>query len=177
MADFQKIVQQTLLHEGGYCNDTHDQGGETYKGISRKYYPDWVGWSFIDHQKILRNFPGNLETVVNLERWVLDFYHAGFWEPIQGATIKEETVAASIFDFAVNAGVSTALLLASISAGMPATKIADTVLINALNEQEPKQFLTTYCLAKIIRYQHITAKSPDNRRFFYGWVQRALSFS
>jgi lysozyme family protein len=115
--------------------------------------------------------------VVNLERWVLDFYHAGFWEPIQGATIKEETVAASIFDFAVNAGVSTALLLASISAGMPATKIADTVLINALNEQEPKQFLTTYCLAKIIRYQHITAKSPDNRRFFYGWVQRALSFS
>ena len=41
MADFKKILTQTLQHEGGYNKDPHDPGGETYQGISRKYHPEW----------------------------------------------------------------------------------------------------------------------------------------
>ena len=105
------------------------------------------------------------------------FYETQFWEPLQGNALKEDVVAASIFDFAVNAGIGTAILLASVTMGHPKTKIANDAWLAALNQQEPKQFLTGYFLAKTIRYHLIVQQHPDSRRYFYGWIQRALFFS
>ena len=34
--------------EGGYANMEGDSGGETYKGISRKWFPKWEGLKIID---------------------------------------------------------------------------------------------------------------------------------
>ena len=177
MADFKKILMHTLQHEGGYNKDPHDPGGETYKGISRKYHPEWTGWAIIDRQQLLRNFPGSLESDATLQHLVENFYQTQFWEPLQGNTLKEDVVAASIFDFAVNAGIGTAVLLACITMGLPQSKIANDAWVAALNQQEPKYFLTHYFLAKTIRYHYLVQQKPDNRRYFYGWIQRALFYS
>ena len=37
MADFNIAFEITMGHEGGYSFDKDDAGGETYRGISRRY--------------------------------------------------------------------------------------------------------------------------------------------
>ena len=51
MADFKEAFELTLAHEGGYVKDPDDRGGETYKGIARRYNPGWSGWARIDKAK------------------------------------------------------------------------------------------------------------------------------
>lgn len=50
MADFKTAYDITSGLEGGYVNDTNDLGQETYKGISRRFWPHWDGWQHIDRQ-------------------------------------------------------------------------------------------------------------------------------
>ena len=40
-----------MADEGGYANNPNDRGGETYRGISRRWHPDWGGWPLIDSVK------------------------------------------------------------------------------------------------------------------------------
>ncbi|HJW81700.1 MAG TPA: glycosyl hydrolase 108 family protein [Acidiferrobacterales bacterium] len=61
MADFKEAFELTLAHEGGYVKDPDDRGGETYKGIARRYNPGWPGWARINKAKQQRGFPKSLE--------------------------------------------------------------------------------------------------------------------
>lgn len=40
-----------MADEGGYSNNPRDRGGETYRGVSRKYHPGWKGWHAVDAVK------------------------------------------------------------------------------------------------------------------------------
>ena len=51
MANFGDAFKKLSIKEGGYVNDKDDAGGETYKGISRRYNPTWQGWTMIDSYK------------------------------------------------------------------------------------------------------------------------------
>ncbi len=53
--DFQKALAHTLEFEGGYANDPADSGGETFRGISRRNWPQWEGWPLIDQAKVKGN--------------------------------------------------------------------------------------------------------------------------
>jgi lysozyme family protein len=55
MAHFKTAYALTMGHEGIYSNNPKDRGGETYKGIARKFHPSWEGWKAIDRMK---NKPG-----------------------------------------------------------------------------------------------------------------------
>ncbi|MBW1801582.1 MAG: hypothetical protein JRJ85_12745, partial [Deltaproteobacteria bacterium] len=44
MAKFDEAFEKTTAIEGGYVFDPDDAGGETYKGISRRFNPSWGGW-------------------------------------------------------------------------------------------------------------------------------------
>src|ERR1035441_4044145 len=51
VADFNAAHQQVMGNEGGYANNPADAGGETYKGIARKFWPQWCGWKYVDGVK------------------------------------------------------------------------------------------------------------------------------
>ena len=51
MADFSKAIPKLLKKEGGYVNNPADRGGETYKGIARKYHKSAFMWTLIDRYK------------------------------------------------------------------------------------------------------------------------------
>lgn len=51
MAEFAKAYKKLEVAEGGYVNDPDDAGGETYKGVSRKANPNWIGWIILDDLK------------------------------------------------------------------------------------------------------------------------------
>ncbi len=94
---FLKAMAFTSKWEGGYVNHPSDPGGETYRGISRRFHPNWKGWEFVDK----KNF-------TEADKYVDSFYEATFWKPC-GCDNYDFPLACSIFDAAVNCGVKRAL--------------------------------------------------------------------
>lgn len=178
MADFKKAFQLIIANEGGYVNDPDDPGGETYKGISRKNWPAWLGWIAIDHLKALPGFPASLhddnETVRQFEYEVSSFYYCQFWNLIKGSLISDQGMANSIMDFAVNAGVGTSVELAQkVVKTDPDGKIGPNT-IKAINAFNPDHFMSAFTVEKIRRYIAIVKKRPTSKKYFLGWISRAV---
>jgi lysozyme family protein len=57
MADLTTAYESTMKAEGGYVNNPQDPGGETYKGIARKFNSKWDGWIAIDMAQTGQEFP------------------------------------------------------------------------------------------------------------------------
>jgi len=106
MADFQVAYNLLMKNEGGYSSDSDDAGGETYKGVSRRYNPTWIGWSEVDKKKSEPNFPKNLESNKELQSMVASFYKQHYWDKLLCDEIDLQPVAEELFDTAVNMGVS-----------------------------------------------------------------------
>lgn len=96
-----------MHHEGGYCNDPDDAGGETYKGIARNYNPTWEGWTIIDFMKRYDDFPKCLETEENLQICVKRLYKQKYFDVYRGDDMPE-MLAMEMFDTGVNMGVGRA---------------------------------------------------------------------
>jgi len=174
MANFIEAFRLIMDHEGGYVNDPDDPGGETYKGVARKMHSKWEGWTTIDLLKRQSGFPANLERDAELREMIGTFYLNQFWNRIQGDEITNQQVAESIFDFAVNAGVQTAVVLAQMVVNAKADGVLGAETISKINSCDPKYFLAAFTVAKIARYVTIVKKRPTSRKYFYGWVLRSL---
>lgn len=174
MADFNKTFQLMIANEGGYNNDPDDPGGETYKGVARKIHSKWDGWTNIDILKRQAGFPANLDKDQDLQEAVSHFYRVTFWDQMNGDQIINQDVANSIFDFGVNAGLSTSSSLAQMVVGTKADGVIGPQSIASLNSFDPEHFLAAFTVAKIARYVNIVKKRPTSRKYFYGWVCRAL---
>jgi len=94
-------------HEGRYSNIKVDPGGETYRGISRVYWPNWPGWEVLSHEVELCN----PSAVRHLDRLVMEFYRAQFWDRFQGDAVSDisEEVAIEVFECGVNLGIHRAV--------------------------------------------------------------------
>jgi lysozyme family protein len=174
MSDFNQAFKLVLANEGGYDNDADDPGGETYKGIARKIHSKWDGWTTIDIMKRQPGFPGNLDKNDELQSDVANFYRVTFWDPMNGDKIIVQQVANSIFDFGVNAGLATSVALAQMVIGATADGILGPQTLSKLNEFKSEFFIASFTVAKIARYINIVKKRPTSRKYFYGWVCRAL---
>lgn len=175
MADFSSACAATLKAEGGYVNNPKDPGGETYKGIARKRNPAWSGWAEIDAAKQKGNFPASLEDSRTLQENLQSFYRSNYWNQIRGDEIADQRIAASVFDFAVNAGVATSARLAQATVNEPVDGIIGTSTLKKLNADDPRAFLANFALQKIARYVSICEQKPESREFFFGWVKRTLA--
>lgn len=164
MADFLQSFERMIVNEGGYKLHTvaGDRGGMTYAGISRNNWPNWPGWSYLDGGD---SPPSEM---------VRGFYRANFWTSLRLEEVQSQDVARTLFDFAVNAGTSTAAKLAQIVIGTtPDGKIGPKT-IAALNDYDPGLFMARYALVKIARYEQIVTKDRSQGKFLLGWVRRTL---
>jgi lysozyme family protein len=116
MTQFDAAFAKVMGHEGSYVHDPKDRGGETYKGIARKHWPDWAGWVEVDRVKEAYLNPASISRQLDrnkaLQVHVRAFYAANFWEPIAadavfGAT-KSPAFVIEYFDAAVNHGTEWA---------------------------------------------------------------------
>lgn len=170
MAEFKQALALVLKNEGSYSNDPVDvNGGETYKGIARKQWPNWEGWSIVDSLRKSSFFPSNLDTNPLMLGLVEQFYRDNFWNKILGDSLSSQESANCIFDFAVNAGIETSKSLAML--GIDVDQPYDTSVINNCDTDS---FLKGFTLVKIARYISICKKRPDSKKYFFGWVTRAL---
>lgn len=164
MAQFEPAFEIMMANEGGYklTNNPHDRGGQTYAGISRKFWPSWQGWAYVDRGEIP---PTQL---------VRAFYKTNFWDVVRGDELTDNRIASSIFNFAVNTGVKVAVKLAQIVVGVtPDGSLGEKTLI-ALNASPASTFIPNYTLAKIARYRDIVRRDPTQKVFLLGWINRSL---
>jgi lysozyme family protein len=168
MADFDLAFETTMKNEGGYLLHQvgNDRGGMTFAGISRKFWPDWPGWVFLDRG----------EWAEELEPMAKQFYRENFWQKIRGDEIRSQAVADSIYDFAVNSGVGTAVKVAQRILGIKDDGLVGRQTLNAITLwADPDKFLLRYALAKIDRYADICSHDPGQKQFLLGWVNRSLA--
>ena len=116
--DYVRALSFTMKSEGAYSYREADTGLQTYKGISRKWNPKWIGWVIID--KALDKYPElkipykkppasihklNFELNVNeeLEYLIYDFYYENYYTKC-GAWNIGGKLAVVLFDMAVLSG-------------------------------------------------------------------------
>lgn len=167
MADFDPAFERMIQNEGGYrlVNITADRGGQTYAGIARNFHPAWPGWKIIDADQM-----ENLQ----LSALVRGFYKTQFWDTMDGDHIKPQLIAESIFDFAVNAGITTGVKLAQIVVGTVPDGRVGPVTLEKLNEMDSAVFVLKYAVAKIARYAEICNKNREQSKFLLGWINRTI---
>ena len=119
-------------------------------------------------------FPAILDTNAELQSEIVSFYEVNFWDKLNADQIESQDVAESIFDFAVNAGIATSATLAQMVVGVKPDGIIGSDSIKAINAFNEQHFLAAFTVAKIARYVNIVKKRPTSRKYFYGWVLRAL---
>ncbi len=177
MAKFNLALSKVLSHEGSYVNDPDDLGGETYKGIARNSHGSWAGWQIIDSYKIKPDFPKSLEANAKLQNMVEQFYFELFWQPLKADQIQNQTSADSVFDFAVNSGLTTSTRLVQSIVGTKIDGIIGEITLNKINSMDFAHFQAALTVAKMEYYMNIIRKRPTSKKFLLGWISRSLSFN
>ncbi len=190
MADFEIALARTLRFEGGYANNPNDTGGETYRGIARKFHSTWPGWQIIDTAKSNPAFPASLEANPFLQSLVVDFYRIEFWNKLSGEQIRCQPIANELFDCEVNMGHPTAvrilqLSLNDLSESGDALIAVDGVMgpstLDTLNSRVGTEsarviaLLTLMLVLRATRYAQIIASSPSQKQFAVGWFSRLFN--
>ena len=119
MADHAIAHAKTAAHEADYANHPKDRGGETWRGIARKFWPHWPGWGKVDAAKKVLGLPESVLQVspkarkmlsqhlaadAELQQMVLVFFKHEFWDVLHLDEQPRQTIAENIYDEAVNAG-------------------------------------------------------------------------
>jgi len=175
MANFIQSYNLLFSDEGGWVCDKDDPGGETYRGISRKNFSKWEGWTMIDLLKKQNNFPSNLDKDQQLQEAVLSFYEINFWDKMNGDQINDQNIAHEIFDFGINAGITTSITIAQMACKTEPDGVIGPQTLEILNGVDTEIFLALFTIGKVARYIHIVKKRPVSRKYFYGWICRAFN--
>ena len=186
MAQFSISDRKTAGHEGGYANNPADRGGETYRGIARKRWPEWEGWPIIDRLKLESDFPNNIEVDPDIHSLVVKFYHDNFWKTINGDSIQQQEIADELYDTGVNMGTGVAIKILQNS-------------LNILNKNQQlykdikedgnvgqqtlgaiSAFLSTRKLELLLKVMNVSQgcrylqllQDPSQEQFAIGWINR-----
>lgn len=165
MAEFMKAQRFVLQAEGGYVFDPNDAGGETYRGISRHNFPQWVGWEEVDKAK-----PKTGEIIQSqfLDNAVNAFYQTNFWDNIKADQIDSQKVATYGYDWYVNAGRNAIKEIQKVL-GIADDGIIGPGTLGAINTSGEGLLILIHN-ARIEYYQRIA--TGHNARFLKGWLNR-----
>lgn len=179
-ARFRRAFDRLDQLEGGWANNPNDRGGETYRGVSRKWFPAWPGWARVDAAKARPNFPANLAADPALAELVRDFYLDEWWSRLRANQLTDERVALSLFFFAVNAGrepAVAALQVALNGLGRPVSadgRIGPATLA-AANAVAGDRLLAAFEAQARRHYRTLAAKDPSQAAHLNGWFSRLFT--
>jgi len=165
MNNYKEAIENVLKNEGGYVNNAADRGGETYRGISRKFWPKWVGWDIIDSTD---HFDDRLDALV------IEFYREYFWDALHLDKVEDDFVASMILDFGTNIGKKAIISKLQRVVGVKVDKIIGPITIRAINAM-PRDTLVYHVLLEVVElYVQISNKEKRQRVFLQGWCNRAM---
>ena len=175
--NFDTIIARILGLEGGYANVAGDRGGETYRGISRVNWPNWVGWAAVDRHDYL-----------GADLYVKDFYREHFWNPL-GCDGYNEALALELMDIGVNSGVGTAIKLLQRLCNVcnnggihwpdvrvdgsfgPVTRAVVTAFSQKYGQDKLARLLNGM---QMCNYVAILEANPGQEKFAWGWLDKRV---
>lgn len=187
MASFREAYNITMKHEGGYVNDSDDVGGETYKGVARRYNPTWAGWKVIDKLKNQAGFPRSAYIDSALDDMVKDFYKALYWDVNLLDYCASQLVANEMFDTGVNMGtgragkfLQKALNLLNKNGKLYRDVVEDgrlgkntlKALEGCLSYRGDEYLFKLLNILQGNHYINYMTKSPTQEKYAYGWLKR-----
>lgn len=140
MALFSVAFNLTMKHEGGYVNDPDDKGGETYMGISRRFYGKYQLWKRID--AVTKSNPKATNSQITkilkqdaaLTKEIENIYRAEYWNRLRLDELNNQALAHQMFDSAVNIGVTATIKLMQRICKLKETGKMSNNIINKLNK-------------------------------------------
>ena len=162
----EKIAPFTLQYEAGWVNNPKDKGGETYRGISRKFNPNWNGWALIDKSKPLKYN----QILPQLEPGVNEFYWNRFRN--EGYDKADSTkVALAMFDYNVHGGFNLSVMKNIIKDKFNKIIMPESVMnwVNGQNEDNISKIIIEHRDAYL---KKIIQNDPTQKEFESGWNNR-----
>lgn len=188
MADFDAAFASGMRNEGGIANNPIDKGGLTYKGVACNYWPKWAGWRYVDQviaattmqpkydiasyytwAKYVNN---KLAAIPALQKLVVDFYRANFWNANRYGEIEDQKVATWCFDRAVNCGSGAANKMLQRALGIPDDGAVGPQTIKAVNAADLASLIPKLMEQGETYYSRIVERDPSQQQFLAGWLKR-----
>lgn len=177
MADFLKAYNITIAVEGGYSDNPNDNGGATYRGVSRVYFPNWEGWKLVDAGKSVP------------EEMMKSFYKINFWDKQQLDILSHQHMANKLFDCSVNMSpeISSQFFQRCINSlnldhykrmvfqPLKVDGIVGRLTIGAFHMLEPERedaCVKLFTCLRGNRYLLIEEADPTKKEFMLGWINR-----
>lgn len=146
--NFLTAIERVLGHEGGYVNDPSDPGGETKWGISKRSYPN------VDIKNLTR---GEAIAIYNID----------FWIKARCASLPD-SVAYQVLDFAVNSGITPAIMALQRACGAAPDGHVGPVTMSRLSAMSDHDLLVLL-LAERLEFMTNLKNWPNAGR---GWARR-----
>lgn len=186
MSQFDLAIPFVIKHEGGLFYDPVDPGGITNHGISMQFL-----------KSLARQYPEIIPELDTNQNHLLDtsdvkaltldkcihFYQIYWWDQYGYGNIQDQALANKVFDLSVNLGPKVAITLLQKTYNQSQNSLAlaiDGVLgpqtlqkINALNQEQIKALLNTFCDLAADYYRNLVKKHPVLKKFLKGWLKRA----
>ena len=154
---FESCVNIVLQKEGGFVNHSADPGGATNYGITIKVLSEY------------RKTEVSVEDVQRLSIGeAKQIYFKNYWKPIQGDQLPAG-VNLSVFDFAVNAGVSRAAKTLQKIVNVQQDGIIGLVTLKAVQTFDVENMIERLTDERVLFYRSLKTFSV----FGKGWLRRA----
>ena len=163
---FLRCQQFIFEWEGLWVCDPADKGGETWRGLCRKHYPDLSVWRSRDALTT-----DEKKTYIGLEdeiREAYACYYVDYFLPT-AYKINDERLGFLVYNMAVNAGVSRAIKLLQRAAGVPTDGIFGRRTSDAVNCQKTGLLATYHAECYSYYYRIGVGKKA---KFLQGWLNR-----
>jgi lysozyme family protein len=161
MSTFDAAIEVVLQKELGYVCDPDDAGGETCFGISKRSYPN------VDIKNLTREGAS-------------DIYRRDYWQPIYEA-IPDQALATKIFELTVHCGIEAGVKMvqrALRGLGDPVVSVDGRFgpqTLQAVKLVSSRALLAAIRVKQCRHYLDIVGANPSQKRFFVGWIRRALT--
>lgn len=187
MANFKVALDLVLGHEGGYSNRADDRGGETYRGISRKHFPNWEGWKKIDAFKRYHGGTlarGTMLPDIDFNNSVYAFYADNFGDPVGVSQLLCQEIANELMDIGINCGSYRAvkILQEAFNLCNNLGRYGDDVVVDGVIGMQTIHAINSHpkpqALVKVINglqlsfYIDLCKSKPDQEANFLGWLTR-----
>lgn len=167
---FQYAYRILLAHEGNYANHPDDKGGETYRGITKKYNIDWYGWRYVDRKRAKEQ---NQE-IPQANFWAQDHYLT-IWVREGFDQIHDWRLAAYLFDYRVNAFTGPKeirKILNEIGCCIPIYNKFDDELAACVNSAPNWLLKNRLEYYRAQHYKRLAYKDQTQRKFLSHWLKR-----
>lgn len=166
MADAKKLIPFILKWEGGFANHPKDKGGATNKGITIATFRQYMGQDATVEQ---------LKAMTD-EQWKTIF-KKGFWFPIKGDYITNQSIANICVDWAWGSGTRTAIKQVQRLLGVADDGIVGNITLSAINNANSKKLFEKIKSARLAFVEAIVRRDPTQKVFLKGWRNRINSIT